>query len=49
MTCSRCGCTAPNSSCYVCAEPERDEPDAFRAAKDAAFDDEEKQNNFPEP
>jgi len=37
MTCSRCNSATPNSSCFVCAEPEHDEPDAFHAFKDHAF------------
>lgn len=40
MTCSRCASTSPNRDCYVCDEPEPDEPDAFLLAKAAAIDQE---------
>lgn len=35
MICSRCRSQWPNPSCFVCQESEREEPDAFAAAKEA--------------
>ena len=40
MNCSRCDSSYPNKSCFVCAEDEQDERDAFAAAKNAVIDDE---------
>jgi recombinational DNA repair protein RecR len=40
MICSRCHSATPSEDCYVCHEPQPDEPDAFLIAKAAAIDQE---------
>ena len=46
MTCSRCGHTVPNITCYVCWEKPLEEPDAFSQAKEARFLDDERSFEF---